>query len=77
MSRTALVYSSRFEQFSYGSNHPFQLHRYGLALELLEAYGLLDLPNMERRDCNPVTDQQILTFHTPAYLQRQGVQRLG
>jgi len=68
--RTALVYSSRFEQFSYGSHHPFQLHRYGLALELLEAYGLLDLPNMERRDCNPVTDAQILTFHTPAYLQR-------
>lgn len=70
MPRTALVYSSRFEQFSYGSSHPFQLHRYGLALELLEAYGLLDLPGMERRDCNPVTDEQILTFHTPAYLQR-------
>ena len=70
MSRTALVYSSRFEQFSYGDNHPFQLHRYGLALELLESYGLLDLPGMERRDCKPVTDEQILTFHSPAYLQR-------
>ncbi|WP_281185076.1 acetoin utilization protein AcuC [Trichlorobacter lovleyi] len=70
MPRTALVYSSRFEQFSYGSQHPFQLHRYGLALELLEAYGLLDLPGMERRDCAPVTDEQILSFHTPAYLKR-------
>lgn len=70
MPRTALVYSSRFEQFSYGDNHPFQLHRYGLALELLEAYGLLELPGMERRDCKPVTDEQILSFHTPAYLQR-------
>ena len=70
MLRTALVYSSRFEQFSYGDNHPFQLHRYGLALELLEAYGLLELPGMERRDCKPVTDEQILSFHTPAYLQR-------
>jgi len=70
VSRTALVYSSRFEQFSYGSNHPFQLHRYGLALELLEAYGLLQLSGMERRDCSPVSDEQILSFHTPAYLAR-------
>lgn len=70
MPRTALVYSSRFEQFSYGSHHPFQLHRYGLALELMAAYGLLDLAGMERRDCTAVTDEQILSFHTPAYLQR-------
>jgi len=70
MPRTALVYSSRFEQFSYGAQHPFQLHRYGLALELLEAYGLLHLPGMERRDCKPVSDELILTFHTPAYLAR-------
>lgn len=68
--RTALVYSSRFEQFSYGSSHPFQLHRYGLALDLLDAYGLLSLPGMERRDCLPVSDQQILTFHSPGYLRR-------
>lgn len=68
--RTALVYSSRFEQFSYGSSHPFQLHRYGLALDLLDAYGLLSLPGMERRDCQPVSDQQILTFHSPEYVRR-------
>lgn len=70
MLKTALVYSSRFEQFSYGDHHPFQLHRYGLALELLDAYGLLTLPGMERRDCQPVSDEQILSFHTPAYLAR-------
>ncbi len=70
MPRTALVYSSLFEQFSYGSSHPFQLQRYGLALDLLDAYGLLHLPGMERRDCTPVSDEQILSFHTPAYLQR-------
>jgi acetoin utilization protein AcuC len=70
VSRTALVYSSRFEQFSYGAHHPFQLHRYGLALELLDAYGLLNLPGMERRDCQPVSDEQILSFHCPAYLAR-------
>jgi acetoin utilization protein AcuC len=67
---TALVYSSAFDAYSYGEQHPFQLHRYGLALELMEAYGLLKLPNARRCDCSPVSDQQILTFHSPAYLAR-------
>lgn len=70
VSRTALVYSSAFDGYSYGEQHPFQLHRYGLALELMEAYGLLSLPHAERRDCCPVSDRQILSFHTPAYLRR-------
>jgi len=67
---TALVYSSAFDAYSYGEQHPFQLHRYGLALELMEAYGLLKLPNARRCDCSPVSDQQILSFHSPAYLAR-------
>lgn len=68
--RTALVYSSLFEQFSYGQHHPFKLHRYGLALDLMQAYGLFDLPGAERRDCQPVTEEQILSFHTEEYLNR-------
>lgn len=67
---TALVYSSAFDAYSYGEDHPFKLHRYGLALELMEAYGLFGLPHAQRRDCQPVSDQQILTFHSPAYLAR-------
>jgi len=68
--KTALVYSSLFEQFSYGASHPFKLHRYGIALELLGAYGLLQLTGMERRDCRSVSDKQALSFHTSAYLER-------
>lgn len=68
--RTALVYSSEFDAYSYGSNHPFQLHRYALALELMDAYGLFDIKGAERRDCCPVTDSQILTFHSADYLAR-------
>ena len=68
--RTALVYSTAFDSYSYGDHHPFQLHRYGLALDLIKSYGLLALPNAERRDCQPVTDAQILSFHSPAYLKR-------
>ncbi len=67
---TALLYSSAFEAYSYGAHHPFQLHRYGLALELMEAYGLLSLAGAQRRDCRPVSEAEILTFHTPEYLAR-------
>lgn len=68
--RTALIYSPLFGKFSYGDNHPFKLQRNRLAYDLFDAYGLLKLPNMQIRDCSPVTDEQMLTFHDEAYLSR-------
>jgi acetoin utilization protein AcuC len=41
-----------------------------MAYDLMEAYGLLDLPQMEIRDCRAASDEQLLTFHDPAYLAR-------
>ncbi|HIJ80745.1 MAG TPA: acetoin utilization protein AcuC [Desulfuromonadales bacterium] len=69
-SRTALIYSSLFGNFSYGADHPFKLQRNRLAYDLLEAYGLLGLPTMEIRDCRPVDEQLLLTFHDPEYISR-------
>jgi len=69
-SRTALIYSPLFGDFSFGEDHPFKLQRYRLVRELMEAYGLLKLPNMEIRDCGPVDDDLVLTFHDPAYISR-------
>ncbi len=68
--RTALIYSPLFGNFSYGDDHPFKLQRNRLAYDLFEAYGLLDLPNMEIRDCSPISDELVLTFHDPAYIDR-------
>jgi acetoin utilization protein AcuC len=68
--RTALIYSPLFGKFSYGDNHPFKLQRNRLAYDLFDAYGLLKLQNMQIRDCYPVTDEQMLTFHDEAYLSR-------
>jgi acetoin utilization protein AcuC len=36
----------------------------------MQAYGLLDLPGMQIRDCRPVPDEMVLTFHDPAYIAR-------
>ena len=68
--RTALIYSPLFGRYSYGDDHPFKLQRYHLVRELLESYGLLALTNMEIRDCLPVDDRLVLTFHDPAYVAR-------
>ncbi len=68
--RTALIYSPLFGNFSYGEDHPFKLQRNRLAYDLLDAYGLLKLPNMQIRDCQPATDDLLLTFHDPDYLAR-------
>ena len=69
-SRTALIYSPQFGTFSYGDDHPFKLQRYHLACDLMSAFGLLTLPNMEIRGCRPVDDSLVLTFHDPEYVAR-------
>jgi acetoin utilization protein AcuC len=68
--RTALIFSPLFGSYSYGDEHPFKLQRYHVARELMEAYGLLKLPGMEIRDCRPVEDDLVLSFHDPAYISR-------
>lgn len=68
--RTALIYSPLFGNFNYGDDHPFKLQRNRMAFDLLGAYGLLELPNMQIRDCRAAPDELLLTFHDPGYLAR-------
>ena len=68
--RTALIYSPLFGNFNYGDNHPFKLQRNRMAYDLLEAYGLLELPNMQIRGCRAIDDELLLTFHDKAYIAR-------
>jgi acetoin utilization protein AcuC len=66
--RTALIYSPLFGKFNYGDDHPFKPQRYRMAYELFDAYGLLDLPNMQIRDGQPVCDELVLSFHDQDYI---------
>ncbi len=68
--RTALIYSPLFVNFNYGDDHPFKLQRNRFAYDLLEAYGLLDLPGMQIRDCRPASDELVQSFHDPVYIAR-------
>lgn len=68
--KTALIYSDDFISFNYGTGHPFKGLRYQLAYELIRAYGLIELPGADVRSCRPLSEEALLTFHTPDYLAR-------
>ncbi|MDD2308928.1 MAG: acetoin utilization protein AcuC [Desulfuromonadaceae bacterium] len=68
--RTALIYSPLFDNFNFGDDHPFKLQRNRLAYDLMDAYGLLALPDMQIRDCLPASDELLLSFHHPDYIAR-------
>lgn len=68
--RTALIYSPLFGSYSYGEDHPFKLQRYRLTHDLMNAYGLLSLPQMRIHSCRPVDEELVLSFHSPAYIRR-------
>jgi acetoin utilization protein AcuC len=68
--KNALIYSPDFIRFNYGEEHPFKGQRYLLAYELMAAYGLTELPGTEVCSCLPVSEEALLTFHTPDYLAR-------
>ncbi len=68
--KTALIYSSDFSRYSYGTDHPFKVQRYVLAFELMRAYGLDSLPNAAVCDSPPLEEEALLSFHTPDYLAR-------
>ena len=68
--RTALIYSPLFGNVNYGDDHPFKLQRNHLAYDLMAAYGLLELPQMEIRGCRAASEELLLSFHDPAYIAR-------
>ena len=68
--KTALVYSSEFNQYSYGDEHPFKVQRYRLAYELMSAYGLTDSSVTVINSYRQVETEDLLTFHTADYLER-------
>lgn len=70
MVKTALIYSHDFSSCSYGDYHPFKVQRYRLAYDLMDAYGLTSLSGADVRECNALKDADLLTFHSPEYLQR-------
>jgi acetoin utilization protein AcuC len=68
--RTALIYSNKFDWFSYGESHPFKVQRFRLAYELIKAYSLDALENTLITESDRISDEDILSFHDVRYIDR-------
>ena len=69
MTVTAFIRSPALAEYRLGDEHPMSpLHR-RLAVELIEAYGLLDRDDVRTVESEPATDEQISRVHAPAYVR--------
>jgi acetoin utilization protein AcuC len=66
---TLFVYSDEYRKYQYDGNHPLKMERLALTQELCRAYGLLDLPTARLMQAEPIQEETLLRFHTPAYLK--------
>lgn len=68
--RCAFVYSHRFDDVSYGDNHPFKVARYRLAHELIRELDLLAHPEVVVVEAPPAKEEELLRFHHADYLKK-------
>lgn len=68
--KTALIACTDLSGYCYGEQHPFKVQRYRLARDLMQAYGLLDLPWVNEVPPRPVPEQRLLGAHSAEYLAR-------
>ena len=66
--RTAFIYSERYQHFDYGPGHPLRIERLALTYELCRSYGLLDLPTTRLIEARDATEDEVVSFHRPDYL---------
>jgi len=64
----AFVYTDEYFQYDYGPSHPLRVERLKLTHDLIQAYGLLDLPGLLVFKTIPATRAEMETYHRPDYL---------
>ena len=66
--RAVFVYDDRLSRHVLGKTHPLKPERLRYTFELLEAYGAFGEPGGTLVPPRQATDQEILSFHTPEYV---------
>ena len=62
------VYTEDYFKYDYGPHHPLRIERLKLTYDLINAYGLLDLPDLIVEKTVPTEPAVLETFHRPEYL---------
>ncbi len=64
-----IVYSGRFNDFSYGEGHPFRPDRAGSTLKLINREGFLKEPWMRIQEPNMITRERLIESHDPTFIE--------
>jgi len=56
-------------QFDFGAHHPFKIYRLGLTYDLIQAYGLIDRPNVYVLSPREATQEEATGFHSQGYVE--------
>ena len=67
--KTAFIHSDKYKEFDYGEAHPMKVFRLGLTHNLIEEYGLLNLPETNVVENPEATEEELALFHTPRYIE--------
>lgn len=68
-SNEVLVFSDRLNRHSYGPNHPLKVERLRITMDLIEAYGLFDHPEMPWVEAREADEKDVRLVHTSEYLE--------
>ena len=73
--KTAFIYDDRLSRHTLSETHPMKPVRLRYTYELLDAYGAFDAPNVSVVGARAALDSEIMSYHTPDYID--AVRRLG
>ncbi len=65
----SFVYHPDLGGFDYGPGHPLRIERLDLTVSLMEAFGLMAHPDLNRVEAAPAEQAALLAFHRPDYLE--------
>ncbi len=67
--KRAFIYTDAYLDYDYGPTHPLKVTRLQLAYELINAYGLLDLPAVQSIVTRKAEEEDLALFHSQDYLK--------
>ncbi|MEN6622889.1 MAG: GNAT family N-acetyltransferase, partial [Smithella sp.] len=65
--RSVIIYSDRFDEFTISKDHPFVTNRSRLFIDMCARHDLLDLPGTQMIEPSPIDENSVLAFHDAQY----------
>jgi acetoin utilization protein AcuC len=66
--KNAFIYTDAYLDYDYGPTHPLRIIRLKLTYDLINAYGLLDLPTVQFIPTERAEEKELTFFHDEKYL---------